>query len=102
MKCSKTSLHHCSCQFLPLYSAKGELNLKLMLFTFDWFCRTTSKRKYMLSRLSCLNCSVGVPRSLNKTSQNQCTLSVTCWVHRRLDDEPRVTESEWLASLDFC
>ena len=28
----------------------------------------------MLSRLSCLNCS---PRSLNKTSRTQCTLSIT-------------------------
>ena len=32
----------------------------MMHFTLDWLGHTTSKIKYMLSRLSCLNCSVGV------------------------------------------
>ena len=56
---SKNTLHHCSCQHLPLYSAKAGLVLKVMPFTFDWLGHTTSKIKYMLSRLSCKNFLVG-------------------------------------------
>ena len=52
---------------------KAGLNLKVMQFTFDWLGHTTRKIKYMLKLLGGLR----IPRSLNKTSRNQCTLSIT-------------------------
>ena len=52
---------------MPLYCAKAGLNLKVMQFSFDWLGHTTSKIQYMLSRLSCLNCSVDYPHLAVKT-----------------------------------
>ena len=81
-KWSNRTWHHCSCQCLPSYSAKARLNPKVMQFTLVGPYYKQDKVHAFSTVLFEMLGGLRPPRSLNKTSRNQYTLSITFGIYR--------------------